>query len=281
MGRLLGRLRGGGRGGLREGPRGAGGEDRRAPLKETRLPRANEVEPRLRVPEHYVRCANGLEAETDEGRAAEEFENLMGHASFVAEADPTALADLVRLLAREVEARYATLALGFEGDAPVPFWLDDLSPWFGNEWSLDGRGRTFSDLRRDVTGHKPALRLGIDPVVPNVWNSGRLERTLTDIGAGRPNGPWLQDPTNHRVDLLLPLGVGIVTNGNHSIAAGIAQCAGYVTPDHVYDISEVYEHVGCDGRSFYRLADGFEVGPVLDPRWAAVFEIGRLMTRNR
>jgi hypothetical protein len=79
----------------------------------------------------------------------------------------------------------------------------------------------------------------------------------------------------------LPLGIGWVHGGNHSLAVGIVSAKGIVKPEITYDISEVYKHVTCDGIVYKRKYDGTVIGPVTDLEMAAVFEIGRLMHKHR
>jgi len=92
-------------------------------------------------------------------------------------------------------------------------------------------------------------------------------------------GKWHQDP-NHAIELWLPLGIGWVIAGNHSLTVGILYATGTVKPEITYDISEVYDYVNCDGVEYKRLVDNSVISPVPDLEIAAMFEIGRLMHKH-
>jgi len=93
-------------------------------------------------------------------------------------------------------------------------------------------------------------------VLPWSWKKLRLVTCIAQIGEGRPRGQWHQYQNNHYVDLWLSMGVAWVYGGNHSISAGIIQGKGEIIPRYVYDISDVYDYVYCDGVNYYRKEDG-------------------------
>ena len=76
------------------------------------------------------------------------------------------------------------------------------------------------------------------------------------------------------------MGIAWVYGGNHSISVGIIQGKGSIKPKAVYDISDVYNYVHCDGINYYRKEDGFIISSVKNAEIAAIFEIGRLMEEN-
>ena len=92
-------------------------------------------------------------------------------------------------------------------------------------------------------------------------------------------GSWRQD-WNHDIEYWLPLGIGWVKGGNHSITSGIIQGEGTIIIEEVYDISAVYQHVICDGDTFRRQHDGSKIASVKNVEFAGIFEIGRLMLQN-
>lgn len=71
--------------------------------------------------------------------------------------------------------------------------------------------------------------------------------------------------------------MGWVIGGNHSIAAGIIHARGEMIPEIAYDISDVYDHVVCDGLDFRRAHDHSMITPVADLEMAAIFEVGRII----
>lgn len=93
----------------------------------------------------------------------------------------------------------------------------------------------------------------------------------------RPIGP---DGKNLRG--LCPETVGIVwvSNGNHSITAGIIRGEGKLRVGTIRDIRPVYQHVRYDGEHFHRSHDGSVIEPVRDPEFAAIFEVGRFMLKH-
>ena len=120
------------------------------------------------------------------------------------------------------------------------------------------------------------LRLNKHMVLPTTWGKYSFVSTVAAIGTGKRQFCWRQDP-NHRVTLLLPWGIGVVEGGNHSIAAGILAGEGELTPTAVFDFSLALARYHCDGVKIIETATGQTVGEMHDERFAAVFEIGRLM----
>lgn len=86
---------------------------------------------------------------------------------------------------------------------------------------------------------------------------------------------------NHCIELWLPLGIGWVHGGNHSLTVGIVEAKGKVKPEITYDVSAIYRHVICDGLEYRRKHDGSLISHVPDLDMAAVFEIGRLIHKHR
>lgn len=137
----------------------------------------------------------------------------------------------------------------------------------------------FPDVIKELqTEH--VISLNRDLVLPWSWKKSRLITSMALIGQGRRLKQWRQDDNNHHVELWLPMGIAWVYGGNHSISAGIIQGRGEIIPSHVYDISDVYDYVYCDGLNYYRKEDGRIISPVMNAELAAIFEIGRIMTEN-
>ena len=66
--------------------------------------------------------------------------------------------------------------------------------------------------------------------------------------------------------------------GNHSITAGILAGEGSLIPEHVYDMSWMFELVRTDGNNWF--VEGPKAEAVKSGRSAAVFEIGRLLVEG-
>lgn len=120
------------------------------------------------------------------------------------------------------------------------------------------------------------LRLNKHLVLPTTWGKSSFVSAIAAIGTDKRQSCWRQDP-NHRVTLLLPWGVGVVEGGSHSIAAGILAGDGELTPTKVLDFSLALAQYHCEGVKIIETSTGRVVGEMHDERFAAVFEIGRLM----
>jgi hypothetical protein len=228
-----------------------------------------------RVPSHLSRLRKRLSG----GRRAqrEEFNSILEIAGILAKQDPKALPLLVRLIGRSVQARVMTHVLRQPDSSG--FSCENDSMMFSSLIELTRDGRRLDELKREV--HSPRkLDLGVDLVLPWPWNGGRVVNCLSGLRPGGDWGRWRQDP-NHCIELWLPLGIGWVHGGNHSLTVGILEAKGKVKPEVTYDISAIYKHVTCDGLEYKRKHDGSVIGRVPDLEMAAVFEIGRLIHKHR
>ncbi|WP_449598744.1 DUF6710 family protein [Niallia sp. Marseille-Q9988] len=187
------------------------------------------------------------------------------------------LVDVIRLIGRKIQTQYLTnlLYVNYESDLPSLFPEEVL---FDLRAILSQDGKEFYDVVRELKEEKTIL-LNRDLVLPWSWRKTRIVDCIARIGEGREDGPWRQD-YNHCVDLWLPMGIAWVHGGNHSISVGIIQGKGSIKPEAIYDISDVYDYVHCDGINYSRKEDGLIISPVKNAEIAAVFEIGRLMKEN-
>lgn len=188
------------------------------------------------------------------------------------------LIDVVRLIGRQLQSQYLTNLLYERDVSLIPILspeevLFDPSAWISKD------GTNFEDVMRELKTDK-VISLNRDLVLPWSWKKSRLVTCIAQIGEGRRSGEWRQDHNNHYVNLWLPMGIAWVGSGNHSISTGIIQGKGHIIPENVYDISIVYEYVYCDGVNYYRKEDGSIISPVMNAEFAAIFEIGRIMTEN-
>lgn len=214
------------------------------------------------------------------GRRAqrEEFECILEIAHIIARKDSKALPALIKLIGRRAQARAMDTVLRHPQDAKNCHY-DDRTVLFDTSAPLTAAGLSFNDLKRKVRTPR-AMTLGVDLVFPWPWERGRIIDSLCTLRPGGKGGKWQQDP-NHLIELWLPLGVGWVGGGNHSLTAGIIHAQGKVKPEVTYDISRVYRHVVCDGVEYKRKRDNSTIGPVADLEMAAIFEIGRLIYKHR
>lgn len=232
--------------------------------------RGQRVPSRLSV---LRRCVTG-------GRRAqrEEFASIMEIAQIIARKDPKALHALIKLIGRSSQARVMNKVLRHDQDVEDCEY-EERNGLFDTLAPITPDGRRLEDLKREVPTPRP-MRLGVDLVFPWPWEQGRIINSLCELRPGGGGGEWRQD-RNHGVILWLPLGIGWVFGGNHSITAGIIHAQGEITPEITYDISRVYKHVVCDGVEYKRVHDGGKIGPVCDLEMAAIFEIGRLIHKRR
>ncbi|WP_408007447.1 DUF6710 family protein [Pseudalkalibacillus sp. A8] len=141
-------------------------------------------------------------------------------------------------------------------------------------------GRKLNDFKKKVNLER-TIKLKRDLILPLPWQRSRLVQSLTKIGFDRDWGPWTQDDLNHKVEVWMPMGIVWVHGGSHSIASGIIRGEGVINTSNVDDISEIYDHVSCDGLNFYRTEDNSVIAPVQNLEFAAIFEIGRMMNDKK
>lgn len=213
-------------------------------------------------------------SKTTPGRAAE-FDHIMDFAQTLAESNPTALIDLVRILLRPLQSELLLTAIQNEkhGARDEVDGYDFFMPCGPREIQ-----RAFDCPQLDPA--KFLVQLNRDPVLPCPWHRSRYIGTLANIGHGKDCGGWEEDSTNHSVTLWLPWGIAFVHGGNHSIAAGIVGGEGVLRPKGVYDMSGLLDLVQCDGKHYRLKQDNNVLDTVHDHKIAALFEVGRLMQRH-
>ncbi|MEN4545912.1 DUF6710 family protein [Pantoea agglomerans] len=193
------------------------------------------------------------------------------HLLSVAKKLPTnALPDLIRAIVRPVQSDFL-LAVAEEGTDARP----EMTPeaFFFNELI---QVQSYERMKeRELKRVDYPLSLASDMVLPWPWSLTRYIDNISCIGALKGT-PWKQDKLNHYVDLWLPWRIGFVRGGNHSLTAGILAGEGTVIPEHVYDMSFLFELVRTDG--LYWFIEDQKAERVKSGRTAAVFEIGRLLT---
>ncbi|CAH6232237.1 hypothetical protein AI3058V1_4822, partial [Citrobacter freundii] len=208
-----------------------------------------------------------------EKAAAGNEKNRFDHLLSVAEKLPVeALPDLIRAIVRPVQSDFL-LAVAEEGTDARP----DMTP---QEFFFEGliQVQSYEKMKEgELDGADYPLSLASDMVLPWPWSLTRYIDNVSHIGT-RKGRPWKQDKINHYVDLWLPWRIGFVRGGNHSITAGILAGEGTVIPEHVYDMSWLFELVRTDGNHWF--VDGQKAEAVKSGRSAAVFEIGRLLTEG-
>ncbi|GAA0338324.1 hypothetical protein GCM10008967_30750 [Bacillus carboniphilus] len=187
--------------------------------------------------------------------------------------------DIIRLLGRRTQSEMISDILHSEEEVHAPnHSLERLL--FNHTILLTEDGRDLIDFKKRVRSER-AIKLKRDLVLPTPGKQSKLLQTLTKIGFDREWGPWTQDRVNHKVEVWLPMGIAWVHSGNHSIIAGIIRSEGIIKTNNIYDISEIYRYVYCDGLNFYRKEDNSIIAPVQNLEFAAIFEIGRRMKEKK
>lgn len=218
------------------------------------------------------------------------FKHLMNVANRIAEINPTGLHDLIRAILRPLQAEQL-LGVAERGQDAVP--MIEAGNFFGpavRDYLFSEDGTKWLGIPQPKEMF--VLRLSHDIVLPSPWSLNRYVSALATIGSAKSGsrtdpreykssdyqGPWQQDD-NHRVEVWLPWKIAFVLGGNHSIAAGVLAGEGQVIPDRVFDMSHLLDTLRCDGHSVFRVDSGDLIGSISDPRKAAVFEIGRLLSK--
>jgi len=206
---------------------------------------------------------------------ARQFHAIIEAADRIAKTDPSALHGLIRLLGRSVQAHSLMNWSRVERHD-----CDPDATLFSSRFPITGDGKCFDDLKDKLAIHE-RISLTTDIILPWPWEPQRLTKSLVNLSPGGRWGKWKQDHLNHHIELWLPWRIAWVHGGNHSITAGVVYGTGKLKPELVYDISDVYKHVRCDGLTFRRVHDNKVVAPVSDLEMAAIFEIGRLLVGQR
>ncbi|WP_113675795.1 DUF6710 family protein [Vallitalea guaymasensis] len=185
--------------------------------------------------------------------------------------------DVIRALGLSIHSRYVNaLIKGYSSSLPR---IDMYNYLFDD--TINNKGERFYDIKKDVEiTSKVVMDLNKDLLLPWPWERKRFINNIASIGKGRFWGEWEQDDINHYVTLWLPIGIGWVNGGNHSISTGIIKGEGKLIPKYVYDIRPIYDYVVCDGEYFWRTEDETIIEKVKNTEMAAIFEIGRIMTEN-
>lgn len=179
--------------------------------------------------------------------------------------------NLIRLLGKDLQYKLMTELIIYGNEAEV----DERAILFDFFDERIGKGVKNFDLFKKINFNKK-IELRKEVILPWPWNRERLVDSMCNYGSELFCEEWKEDCSNHCIELWLPLGICWVRGGNHSITTGILQGEGSITPT-VYDISDYYKNVYCDGE-YYRLkADRIKLNKVKNVEFAAIYEIGRLI----
>jgi hypothetical protein len=204
----------------------------------------------------------------------QEFESIIDFAKKVHFENPNEIDNLIRLLGKKVQYEFLTYILRHEND----YQMGEIAPktmWFNPFQKLGNSDQSLRDLAVTIN-EKREVSLANDLVLTNPWNRKRMLDACIHHGKHQSRGSWKQN-SNHFAELWLPMKIAWVGNGNHSIAAGIIQRDGLLSPEEIYDISPVYDLVVCDGDQFIDIERDTPISTVKDVEFCAIYEIGRLL----
>lgn len=205
------------------------------------------------------------------------FDIVMQMAKEIKARNPDALRHLIFALGRTYQSnRISEIFLSqYQGKdtidvIPSTLLFDGYKPI-----TLDGR-HLINLVEEIIIPKTRDLQLSSDLILPWPWEPYRAISAFSEIGTGCIAGAWQQDP-NHRIHYWYPMCIGWVIGGNHSLAAGIIKGEGAITSYKTYDVSEVYNHVRCNGENYINMHTGEIIEKVKNIEFACIFEIGRLI----
>jgi len=207
-------------------------------------------------------------------RTTYQFDALIDVADKIGRTHPEALPQLIKLIARKTQANAMSAALYYktceEIYEKVPR-IDSNALFIDYSAPLNKNMENLHSIIKKTDYNRP-LKLRTDVILPWPWSRDRIVGNLI----GREPRTWRQD-LNHMIEYWLPIGIGFVNNGNHSIACGIINGEGTIKEYNSYDISPLYAHIYSNGKHYLRTHDHSIIGEVKDLEFAAIFEIGRIM----
>jgi len=208
------------------------------------------------------------------------FDSILSMGQFIMKTYPTVLPEFIAMLGRMVQ-HYCIGLRSFYNDNGV---LNDIFSaidflLFKEGVAVNSQGADLMSLKRRV-GEDKVLSLSSDIVIPLPWRRDSMVGLLVgkrDFSSGVDR--FVQGP-NHVVELWLPLNIAFVKNGNHSIAAAILAGTGSINAT-VYDISKIYNYVGCNGVYYFRKDNNQVISPVRVVEFGAIFELGRWVAGSK
>ncbi|MYL35422.1 hypothetical protein GLW08_21305 [Pontibacillus yanchengensis] len=137
-----------------------------------------------------------------------------------------------------------------------------------------------TSVREDIRIAEKRLNPKDTLIFPLTWNGKRMLDNLLKIGK-RVDHPWSFDKLNHNILYIKPINIGVVENGNHSMAVNIINNeSSDVRVDEILDLSIIYEDIYTDGIHFRKKETDTIIDEVDNLEMAAIFEIGRLIQEN-
>lgn len=125
------------------------------------------------------------------------------------------------------------------------------------------------------------------PIISCIWNNERVIDNIIQIGICNDN-PFIGiENTNVSGFLIEPIGLIVITNGNHSINSAIIHNEGQVQIDKCYNISDLFDKYRFDGIDFLDIKTNKRINLrhlVKDSKplfyeLGLIFEMGRILNK--
>ncbi|PIT14051.1 DUF6710 family protein [Snodgrassella alvi] len=187
-----------------------------------------------------------------------------------------ALHDLIKIIMRPIQAehiRNAYLNSPHCAITEIKFPMDFFG-FFPTDQEIKSK-----NLSHEDSLEKYSLKLSSDIVLPTCWHPSSLICNLGSIGhQARPGGEFTQSG-NHSVVLILPMMIGIVTGGNHSITQGILTGNGEISPSDLIDLSDELNKIYFNGKHWISSTTNQIIGSPRYPEFGWIWEIAKLLTK--
>ena len=188
-----------------------------------------------------------------------------------------ALYDLIKIVMKPIQAehiRNAYLKQKHHAIKEISFYQD-----FFCSHSIVYEILANTTQHSNSTSHH-SLKLASDMILPTGWHPTSLVCNLGSIGKeNRKCGEFKQD-YNHDVTLVLPMKIGFVNGGNHSIIQGVLSGNGEIHPKTVVDLSNKLNEVYFNGTHWIHTTSEQVIGEPRYPEFGWVWEISKLLTNN-
>lgn len=125
------------------------------------------------------------------------------------------------------------------------------------------------------------------PIISCIWNNERVIDNIIDIGVCNDK-PFIGiDNSNVCGFLIEPIGLIVITNGNHSINSAIIHNEGQVQIDKCYDLSDLFDKYRFDGIDFLDMEANRKINlnflvndsKPLFYELGLIFEMGRILNK--
>lgn len=211
-----------------------------------------------------------------------EFNNVIAKAQKIKEKFPEtatdALLDLIRIIMRKIQSEHMLSAYTQQEHGAITE-INYFQHWFGDVRTFYNYKDKHLIVLEDNKNleEQVNLKLGFDIVLPTAWSPNSIYSNLGVIGTEeRKLGQFRQD-TNHSVEVMMPMRIGFVSGGNHSISQGVVTSNGVITPSTIIDVSKCLEVISFDGLNWIDNKKEVVIGKPRYKEFGWVWEISKLL----